>query len=484
MQNEFDYRKYLGLINKYKHLFAITSLAIMTVVVVASYVLPKKYMAQSIIYVSRGVLNNLVSGIAAVTPTVEDTLRGLDTAIKSRPLLSKVASELDLDSSKNGDAQLNGMIEKLRNNTDIKLNDKEGLITITATDQSPRVVRDYINMLVRCYIEENLSKKREESYGASSFLSEQIVAIKEKMDKVDTELGKIRREKGVSLPSDAGGQFDINAAQQRLDELALRRSQLEITRSQLKNNSPARARLLALQRRLEELRVEYTDNYPEVIKIKSDIEVAQRELGRGTMSNSISEPQELARTDAELNAVKVSEARQHALIASNRGGGRGRPVENPELEKLEQERNNLRNLYDQLMTKKNQAEVSKQMEVQDKAITFKIIEPALLPTVPVSPNRIRMILMGIASGIVGGFGLLLLIDFFDKSVKNINELKTLGVKIIAVIPKIIDPSTIESEKRKDFRLYVIAGTYFSVIVLLLGLELLGISPVDKFVGFF
>ena len=56
MQNEFDYRKYLALLNKHKRLFSFTSLAIMTVAVLLCYVLPKKYEAQSTFFVEKNVL--------------------------------------------------------------------------------------------------------------------------------------------------------------------------------------------------------------------------------------------------------------------------------------------------------------------------------------------------------------------------------------------------------------------------------------------
>ncbi len=481
MSNEFDYLKFQKLLYKHKRLFAVVSLAVMTLGVGIGYILPKKYVAQSVVYVSRSVLNDLVRGIA-VTPSVEETLRGLDSTMKSRSVLSKVVNDLDLNLNKQSETRVEGLIDDLRNRTDLQLNDKEGLITIKFTDQNPRIARDYINALVRHYIEENLSTKREESYGAASFLSEQIASVKVKLDRSNAEISKFRREKGSALAGNSGGvQIDISAAQQHLDDLALRRSQLEISRNQLRSSNPVRARLVTLQRRLEELRVEYTDNYPEVIKVKSDIEAAQHELARG--GGGVADPHELARIEAEINAVRMSEARQRATIATNRGPARENPIVRSELDKLEQERHNYQTLYDQLVARSNQAEVSKQMEVQDKSTTFKILEPAVMPAYPISPNRVRIILMGIAAGIAAGIGLLMAIDFFDKSIKSMEELKSFGVPVVAVIPKISDPNTVALERRRDRRCYTISGMYFSAIVALLVFEFIGVSPVDEIVRF-
>ena len=480
MQNEFDYMKYLSLLNNHKRLFAATALIIMTGVAVASYLLPKKYAAKSVVFVQRSVLNDLVRGIA-VAPTVEETLRGLDTTIKSRTILSKVINDIDLNVKQQSDAQLEATIARLQKNTDVQLDDKTGLITISFTDENPRLTRDFVNALVRRYIEDNLSNKREESYGATNFLSDQSATVKEKLDKVDAEIGRLRAQRGAALASDpVSMQSQITATQQRLDELALHRSQLEASRNQLRNNNPAKNRLTALQRRLEELRVDYTDKYPEVIKVKADIESAKKEIARGD-STSVTDPQELSRVEAELGAIKASEANQRSLLASARGLMQANPAAMTALEKLEREKNSYSAMYDQLMARHGQAEMSKQMEVQDKTTTFRIVEPAVMPLSPTSPNRVRMILMGIAAGIAAGFGMLLAIDYFDKSVKTVDTLKNLGINVLAVIPKISDPVAMEKERHRDLRLYLASGSYLCMIVALLALEFLGMSPVDKII---
>jgi succinoglycan biosynthesis transport protein ExoP len=484
MQNEFDYRKYLNLLLKHKRLFAITALIIMTGTAVVSYLLPKKYEARSSIFVERNVLNELFKGMA-VTPSVDESLRRLNSAINSRTLLTKVANDLDLNLKNQSDAQLDATINGLRNRTNLQFDDKEGLIKFSFIDENPRFARDYVNTLVRRYIEENLSSKREESYGATSFISDQIASVKQKLDKAEAEITKFRAEKVAVLASEPASLLpEISASQQRLDDLSLRRSQLEAERNRLKTNDPAKDRVAALQRRLEELRVEYTDNYPEVIKVKADIEAAKKEIGRGLKGSGAAVPnsQELDRVEAELNAVRMSESSQRAQLAASRGLMRENPGTKAAMDKLEQERGNYKTMYDQLMARHGQAEFSNQMEVQDKAATIRIMEPAIMPRVPVSPNRFRIILIGIAAGIAAGFGVLLAIDYFDKSVKTVDTLKTLGINVLAVIPKISDPKAIEIERRNDLRLYIASGTYFTMIVALLALEFLGMSPVDSIIG--
>jgi polysaccharide chain length determinant protein (PEP-CTERM system associated) len=477
MENEFDYRKYLTLLNRHKSLFAITALAIMTVAVVLCYVLPKKYEAQSTFFVEKNILMDLINGNMRNDDT-QEALKGLDYAIKSRSLLLKVINDLDLNLNKMDDTRLESLIMSLQKRTNVSINAKEGLITVTFIDKSPRLARDYVNTLVRRYLENILSTKRDESYGASSFLTDQVASAKEKLDKVESDIANLRVKYGPAIEMAPGAMpVDNGAGQQRLDELILRRTQLEATRNQLRTNNPAKIRLAALQRRLEELRVEYTDNYPEVIKVKADIEAARQEAKSSTAT--VADPQELAKVEAELSAVRISEANQRAI--NGRGVMQANPMARAALDSLLQERNSLRASYDQLVGRQTQAEMTKQMTVQDKSTTFRIVDPAVMPLFPKSPNRLKFILIGIAAGLAGGFALLLALDYVDKSVKNVDTLKNLGINLLAVIPRISDPRTAEIELLKDRKLYLAAGSYFSLILTILALEFIGFSPVDNLI---
>jgi hypothetical protein len=183
-----------------------------------------------------------------------------------------------------------------------------------------------------------------------------------------------------------------------------------------------------------------------------------------------------------MQALRESEATLARHIAQNRALLNSVPTGRAGLEKLELEKNNARQLYEQLMARHGQSEVSKQMEVQDKTTTFRIVDPAVMPVAPKSPNRVRIILLGIAAGLAGGLGLLMAIDYFDRSVKTVDAVRALGVQVLAVVPKIRAPEMVEIENRKDTRLYVAAGAYFSLILAILALELVRLSPIDGLVN--
>jgi polysaccharide biosynthesis transport protein len=477
---EYEYKKYLQLIIRRKVLFVMLALLIMTAMIILSYVLPRKYEASSTVFIEKNVISELVRGIT-VTPSMEDSIRVLTYAITSRTILGKVVDSLDLNVSRKNTADVDAIINRLQRNTTVKVKDKD-LFTISFTDKDPRMARDFVNTLIRIYIEQSTSSKRGESYGATQFLSEQIDTFRAKMEQAEARANEYKRDKGGIIAIDEGKLFEeINTAQQKLYELELRRRQLEGMRQfTRKTSDPLQVKLASLQKRLDELRIEYTDNYPEVTRVKSDIETVreQMKLQSGGGYQRL-EPQELEKIESEIAALRASESSLRRYIATNQGLLRRLPSAKAGLEKLEMERNNQKNIYDQLYARHGQSEVSKQMEVQDKSTTFRIVDAAMLPTKPVSPNRLKIMLMGILGGIAGSFVTLLLLDQMDGTVRDVDFVKGLGVPVLAVISRIHNQRDVDLQHRRTVRLLSVAGVYLLFLLCFPLMELMGLTYMDN-----
>ena len=480
MQSEFQYKTYLQLVKRKKEWIVALALALMTIVFAVSYLLPKKYEASSTVFIERNVISELVKGIT-VTPSMEDTISVLTYAITSRTLLWKVVDNLDMNLGKS-DSETEELIKLLQKKTEVKVKDNN-LFTISFTHKDPRVARDYVNTLVRFYIEENMSSKRGESYDATKFLSEQINNFNAKLEKAEAELNAYKRDKGGIISIDEGQLFEeINTAQQKLYDLELRRRQLEGTRQVTRATAdPLQTRLSALQKRLEELRLEYTDSYPEVIKTRGEIDSIKEQLalrGRKGVIEPL-DPQELAQINAEIAAIKITESGLKRYIDTNRKLLQSIPTAKAGLEKLELEKKNQKNIYDQLFARHGQSEVSKQMEVQDKSTTFRIVDPAVLPVRPSSPNRLIIMLAGMAAAVGASLGAVILLEQLDASVKDVEFVKTLGAPVLAVIPRMEDPVVQARQRKRSLKIFLAAALYFLFLLSFPAMEFLGIGYVDR-----
>ncbi len=471
--NEFDYKPYIVILKRNKKILIIIALAIMTVITIASYLLPNIYEAKSTVFIEKSVISELLKGLT-FTPSAEDKIKVLSYALNSRTLITKVMDELDL--RKGGEEELENQIKRMQSNTWINIKDREGLFVISFRDKNPKIARDYVNALVRRYIDENTASKREESYGATQFVAEQLAAFKEKLDKSEEAANVFKSGPGSVANIDPSLLLrDINASQQRLDELRIRRTQLETSMAGLSKVSSAQSNMPALQKRLQELQLKYTDSYPEVQRVKEDIRALGEQLKSGQgVSKPVDSP-EYAKLASELRALQQAETNLAKDISRNRELMHSIPAAKATLDALEREKNSQKYLYEAMLSRQGQSEVSKQMQVQDKTTVFRVVDPAVLPFKPVSPNRVKIILMGIFAGIGGGIGLVLLKDHLDSTVKNVGMAKNFGIPVLAVIPRIQDAQTLALQASKDRRLYIVGGCYFTLILLVLAAEVMGMS---------
>ncbi|MBC7961369.1 MAG: hypothetical protein H7Y05_00315 [Steroidobacteraceae bacterium] len=277
---------------------------------------------------------------------------------------------------------------------------------------------------------------------------------------------------------------DINDSQQRLDELRIRQTQLETALAGLGKANSAQSNMPVLQKRLQELQLQYTDSYPEVQRVKEDIRALGEQLKSGKgITKSVDSP-EYAKLASELRALRQAETNLGNNIARNRGLLHSIPAAKATLDSLEREKSSQKTLYEAMLARQGQSEVSKQMEVQDKSTIFRVVDPAVLPYKPVSPDRVKIILMGILAGIGGGLGLVMLKDQMDKTVKDVDMARQFGFPVLAVIPRIEDPQLLVLQAKRDRKLYIAAGAYFSLILAVLATEVTGIAAISKIISRF
>jgi hypothetical protein len=98
---------------------------------------------------------------------------------------------------------------------------------------------------------------------------------------------------------------------------------------------------------------------------------------------------------------------------------------------------------------------------------------------PVSPDRVKIILFGIAVGILGGFGGVILRETLDFSIKDVHTLKNMGMDILAIIPKIGNKEEEARDRKKAKLVYSIAGSYFFIICITLLHEIMGLTFIDN-----
>jgi polysaccharide chain length determinant protein (PEP-CTERM system associated) len=482
---ELDFYKVKGLLRNNKKLFMAVVFSVMTLAIAISYLAPKKYEAESTIAIEKNIMSNIVKGIAE-PPAMDKTIKNLSYELTSRALVTKVINLVDFNLKTTNDAALERLIGEVRNNTDVEISNNN-LLIITFRYPNPRIARDYVNALARNFIEENFSSKRDASYEVLNFLSEQADVFKQRLDKAEDAANQFKQEQNGLVNLDPGWLMQqINTSQKQLIENKTKIKLLKDQKTILaRENNPLRKGLDALKKQLAALRIQFTDEYPGIKYLKAKIETLQSEIAAGNTSDDIiAQPAEIMKIDAGIDALKANQTELSEYMEKNRQMLNDLPVAKSNLQQLESQKLNEQNIYNLLSVRRNQSELSKQMELQDKTTTFRIVDPAIIPRFPVSPNRKKIIIFGIFASIGLAMGILILRDAFDDSVTMVATLKSTNIPVLAVIPLIKSADEIRSEKREDFFLYLIGVMYLLGIGFVLSLEFLGINYLDTLINGF
>lgn len=493
-----DIRKYWQVIKGRKYIFILVSLVVMSVIVWGSFFLSKKYQASSTVFIERNIISSLVRGMV-LTPSVKNSLRVLTYTMNSREMLLKVIRALDLDAKLTNQKDMESVITDFQNNTGINIKGSD-LFIVSYVGKEPKLVRDYVNTLVSIYIEENTSAKREGTYSANKFLTEQIGHYKGKLNEAEEKLSKFRIEKELFYAADEKTIIEsikrlsgvAGNTEMQIKEYVARKEKIQqqlsgeepltlaIVDNEGGGNKNIQFRLMKLEKNLPVLLIKYTEKYPEVLRIKAEIEHLKKQIEDGNheeivdddivSGTSIMNPmyqklkEDSMKMASEIDSLKVKRSSLNDSIKKLESDLKNMPADEKILTDMMRERNTYRRIYENLLGRVGKAEVSKQMELEDKGTNFRIVDRAVMPLNPVSPDRIKMILLGILAGIAAGVGVVLLLEHFDNSIKDVDTLNTeFKYPVFAVIPRIVTQEDVNKDKKLNRTVYAISIAYLSVI---------------------
>ena len=490
----FEIRHYIALIQKSKYVAIASGLLVISLFTWSSFLMPKVYEASSTVSIEReSVINPLMQGIG-VSNIMEDRLSNLKNEIKSRSMIEKVVKRLGIDSGINDPAEYEALINIIRQNLDVKVIGGPNLVTISYQSNEPKMVFEMVNTITKEYIEGHRLSRKTDISEAYEFIQSQLLEYKNKLEESDGAVREFRERNPNLVPQSETallGRLESFQSQKieadiKTQELLRRRDNLqkqlsgekELTVAIVTREGSPRARLNYLNNQLMLLMSKYTENYPEVIKVKHEIEELKRQIAQATDSriegsgsetstlNPIHQQlkEDLTRTDAEIESLR---GRLAEISRQQQGAQKifGRlPKEQEEWTKLQRDRNVYQQIYDQLLQKLEHARVSKDLELTEKGELFRIVDPAKMPLHPIKPNRIKMILLGLFFGLAAGIGVVFALDFFDHSFKDEDSIEaSLKLPILATIPKIITEADEIASKSIERKVYIASGAYLFII---------------------
>jgi polysaccharide chain length determinant protein (PEP-CTERM system associated) len=434
-------------------------------------ILPKWYESSTTIRIERSqMINPLVRGLA-VSSESEDRLRSLREEILSRDYFEKIISRLALEPPGTPPLAHERRIQTMMKNTTLAGSRQAGTFQIIYRGESPTQVRDVTNLLAGIFIEDSLANKAGEAGAAVEFLNGQLEVYRKKLEEAEALLRQFEERNLDALPSNRAAHLarveqlraTLMEVQSNLRQARMQRdylSQQALSASgpgtegtapsgTLMVTNPVQALLQEKEAQLRRYLVDYSVTYPDVVALKAEIAVLQKELdkqptvpaARAQLSRQPSIQDalslgQLQQLEGQVAALSTREQQLTLELARFEKKVQALPEVEQEQTRLKRDYDVNNVIYNEFLRRLEEAKVSRELEASKRGEVYRILQAAALPLSPASPKRERSVLLGVAAGL--GLNALLVILFAqnDTSIQSREEAsKLLGLKVLAGIPR-------------------------------------------------
>jgi succinoglycan biosynthesis transport protein ExoP len=323
--------------------------------------------------------------------------------------------------------------------------ERTGLVNVSYQSHNPVLAAEIVNTLVDEFYDYSIETRYEATQQASEFLSEQIAQLREDLAVKERELQKYGQEKNLMVLNDREdtvvGKFSemnnsytaaqINRVKKEAALKELRDLNVDTLSNSQRVNSPTVNSLLQsyLQTKneyQEKLKL-FRESYPEMQRIKARMDSQRTEL-QNEIKNAVSAAESEYRTavQEETSLKNLMENQKQNVLSTNSN----KILYNA----LQIEVDNMRTLLAFLVNKQNETQVSARITGQ-RTSNIRVIDKALVPESPVSPNVKRNLIMGLLLGLFCGLGLAFAVEFMDTSIKSPEDVeKLVGLPSLGIIP--------------------------------------------------
>ena len=432
-----DLRKLFSLmIEKKKIVLAIVVICTIIATIVA-FVLPKSYQSTTLVRVKSG--GSSMSGYAAMAAGFGIDIGGSSSAspesyielMKSREVLNPIIEKVDLTDEEREKLKMEDFIKKYLEITNTK---KTDLITIAAYGKTPEEAQMISQGVADNFLALMTRLNKEDNSTTLKFLDERIKIAKEEMETAENKLAAYQQEHKIYAPDEQAkaiianlNTYDTTIAQLQAQsegdsaKLAGVTSQLEQQNASLleynvsDNTNIGNIREAIVNKRVElvGLQQQFTDEHPDVIKAKEELNSLEKSLSdeivkavnsqsvtlspvqSNLLKDKISTEVQISVNNASLEALKAKQAQAQENIATL-------SADSVEYMRLSREATITGQVYTSLVQNYEQTRIQEAKDSMD----IQIIDAADLPKedMPAKPNKKLVVAIGFVLGIMISFG--------------------------------------------------------------------------------
>jgi polysaccharide chain length determinant protein (PEP-CTERM system associated) len=432
-----------------------------------------------------------------ITSHIRDRLQALSQIALSRTRLEEIITRYQLYGSRRARGEpMDGIVQYMRRHIHIDIaedrndqRDSRGAsFSLSYEYFDPQTAQRVTAQLADLFIDEDLKQRAQQAAATTAFLDEQLAKSRAALEAKGRDIKVFKDRYQGSLPQDlevnlkilGDLQSQLQSDNEALAGLQERRLQLDrdlararedkvtvFSLSGEKGSASPEAALTLRETVLAELQAEYSERYPDVVRLKAEIAslkalIKRRKDGKESMS-----PVEAA-LSKEIDNMEVQERRLQTEIPNLKkeiSEHQTRIAETPAHEQqfanLTRDYNVLDTDYHRLLNKKLEAQMSQNLEQRQEGERFQVLDPANLPKDPESPDRKAIAVLGVVLSLILAGALPFALFFTDTSFKDPDELRReFDLSVAAIIPQLDEIEDLGQQLRVVYQAVAISSACF------------------------
>jgi succinoglycan biosynthesis transport protein ExoP len=510
-----DFAEIKGIVRRRRWQFLVPFFCGWALVWGASWLIPSTYRSGTLILVEQpSVPEKYV--VSNIDSDIQQQLESITQQILSRTRLLRIIDSLGLYAQDRKHRSPDDLVEKMRKDIEIELSHgddrKLSAFNIYYASRDPKTAQAATSELANLFITENLEQRQRRSESTTNFLADQLEQARAKLAEQeakmrvfkDQHLGELPTQTQSNLQILTGFQNQLQANQDSLNRAKQQNTYLESLINQYramdrgsKTGEGGPAGLAEIDKELDQLKAQladltahYTEKHPDVRKATERLAQleSRRERMIADMKNRTTSaiPEEAAPSpldpksapilelESQLKANRVEIASrqmeikdEQSKISQYQARLNMAPVMEQQFADITRDYDQSKADYESLLKKKNESEMSTDLEKTQQAEHFRMLDPPNLPVKPYKPNRLQLCGLGLVVGFVFGGGFAIGQEKLSGKIYSEREIKKLvPFDVIAEIPPIETLKEQSSSRRRAW----IAG---AAAVVIAGFILLG-----------
>lgn len=404
---------------------------------------PNVYRASAVVRVEQARMSPELLN-ATVTQQIEDRLKTIQSELFARPILERAVQELGLYPDIVKKYGAGAAAEELRHHLDVKV-EGDNAFELTFEDGNPEVAAKVANRLPQLFANEALKVRAQQAEQAQELFGDELAKLSTQVAQQEQKVNEFKVAHLGELPeqmeANMRGLERLTALLgQKGDDLRdAQRRYAEALRGHIDANSDAghlAAREAEVKAQLDTAKSQYTADHPEVQRLSRELVTVHSQRLAAEAADRAADTSR-AEAAAEVRTLEAQMASTQQQMDLYRQRIDNTPRWSVPLAELNRQYDALKAKYDQMLSRKVEADVAHDLEMRARAQTFHVLSSAEAPALPVRPDRaagfMLVALVALALGLLAG----VVLELQDDSLREVADAHlALKLPVLAVVPNL------------------------------------------------